>query len=56
MGKIVSNTENIHGIKTHTEVRTNKLEDFVINTVGRIFGHGREWRLVHLIERRKLRK
>jgi hypothetical protein len=56
MGKIVSTSTNRFGLKKKTEVRTNNLEDFAINTVGRLFGKGREWRLVHLIERRKLRK
>lgn len=56
MGKIVTDTKDWFGKTTHTEVRTNRFEDFVINTVGHVLGRGREWRLVHWIEKRKLRR
>jgi hypothetical protein len=56
MGKIVTDTKDWFGKTTHTEVHTNRFEDFVINTVGHVLGRGREWRLVHWIEKRKLRR
>jgi hypothetical protein len=55
MGRIVTDTKNIHGIETHTEIRTNKLEDFVIKLIWRLLGRERGWRFVHFVERRKLK-
>lgn len=56
MGKITSSTTNRFGKKTTTQVRTNKVEDFMINSIGRLFGHKLEWRAVKRVEKRKLRK
>lgn len=55
MGVIKTSTTNRFGIKRTTTVRTNRLEDLVINAVGKLLGRGREWRLVHFIEKRKLK-
>jgi len=56
MGKIVTSTTGIDGVKHETIVRTNQFEDFVINTIGRLFGEEREWRLVHFVEKLKLKR
>jgi hypothetical protein len=56
MGYITSSTTDINGKHTETKVRTNWLEDLVINTLGRLFGDKVEWRMVHFVEKRKLRR
>lgn len=55
MGVIKSSVTDINGKTTKTEVRTNSFEDFSIQVASR-FGRGLEWRIVHRIEKRKLRK
>lgn len=55
MGQIKTSTTGIDGITHTTTVYTSRLEDFVINTIGKIFGRGREWRMVHFVEKWKLK-
>lgn len=55
MGVIRDSKVNKDGLETISEVRTNRLEDFLINSIGRFFGHKYEWDMVHRIEKRKLR-
>lgn len=55
MGVIVSSTTDRFGRHTETKVRTNKFEDFVIWVVSG-FGRRLEWRMVHRIEKKKLKK
>lgn len=55
MGKIVSTSTNRLGIKKRTEVKTNNLDEFVIWVAGR-FGRKRQWRVIHWIEKKKLRR
>jgi hypothetical protein len=54
MSKIVSTVTDMHGITTRTEVRTNPFDEFVIWTAG-VFGRNFRWRVIHFIEKRKLR-
>lgn len=56
MGVIESTSTDRFGKTVRTEVRTNRFEDRLINTIGRCFGRGREWRLVHRVEKRKLKR
>lgn len=55
MGKINTTKVDRFGVETRTEVRTNRFEDFLIEACS-LYGKGVEWRMVHLIERRKLRR
>lgn len=55
MGKIVSNKTDRHGVETRTEVQTNTLDEFVIWIAGS-FGRERQWRVIHWIEKKKLRR
>lgn len=56
MGVIASSTTDRFGNHTETKVHTNWFEDFFLNTVGKLFGREAEWRMVHRVEKRKLRK
>jgi uncharacterized membrane protein YoaK (UPF0700 family) len=55
VGVIGTSTTDIHGNEIHTEVITNNLDELMIR-VAKHFGHKRMWRVIHWIERRKLRK
>lgn len=55
MGIIVTSTTNRDGIEHSTRVRTNKIEDFLLNAIG-YFSNDLEWRAVHFVEKRKLKK
>jgi len=55
VGTIRTSTTDRFGVKTETEVRTSQFEDFVLNTIYKVFGRNRGWQAAHFIEKRKLR-
>lgn len=56
MGRIKSSITDIHGKTSKTEVKTNRFEDFAINSLHKHLGRKVGWWMVHQIEKRKLRK
>jgi len=55
MGKIRTSTIGRDGIKHETVVRTNQFDEFVIKIAG-YFGRDQQWRVIHFIEKLKLKK
>lgn len=55
MGIIRTSTTDINGNTKQTEVRVGWFGEFLIRIAG-CFGRENEWRMVHIIEHRKLNK